>query len=269
MTIPYSLPSIIDKTLRALALGIGSIRDDRRSIPDPSLKLLFLVQILRARWLNLSLAFWLGCIAGVWVMRAFPEIDLALSRSLYTPGVGFSLKGTAWEQALYGSVPLLTLVVNVGLIGLWWLNRRSGRRWLGLGGRQLAFLLALLILIPGLLVNQTLKAHWGRVRPIDIADFGGGQHFTPAFVVSEQGGRSFSSGHVAAAAYLMVVAATLAGRRSLWFQLALLYTLAVGSARIAAGGHFFSDVLTSIALVWLGQGLLRAIFLIHWSDEQH
>ncbi|QIK39053.1 phosphatase PAP2 family protein [Caldichromatium japonicum] len=226
-----------------------------------------LLQILRARWLNLSLAFWLGCAALVGVARTYPELDLAVSRLFYTPDTGFTLKGSPWEQGLYRSIPILTLMINLGLIALWWFNRRTGRRWLGLDGRRLAFLLALLILVPGLLVNQTLKTHWGRARPINVIAFGGDQPYTPAFVISVQQGKSFSSGHVAAAAYLMVVAATLAGRRSFWFGMALLYTLAVGAARIVAGGHFLSDVLTSILLVWMGQGVLRTIFLVDWPDE--
>lgn len=218
-------------------------------------------------WLNVPLAVWLGFIGSVLVFHLYPEIDLAVSRLFYVQGEGFALKGAVWERALHHSVTLLTLIVNLGLIALWWFGRRRRWRRLPIDGRRLAFLLALLILIPGLLVNQILKGQWGRPRPVAVSEFGGDQRFVPAFVRSDQGGGSLSSGHVAAAAYLTVAAATLAGRGSAWTWLAGLYTLAVCFARVAAGGHFLSDVLTSVFLVWIGQGLLRGVFVVRWADE--
>jgi lipid A 4'-phosphatase len=124
-------------------------------------------------------------------------------------------------------------------------------------GRRLAFLLLLLALVPGLVVNQVLKEHWGRARPVQLEQFGGSKQFTPAFVLSDQGGGSFSSGHVAAAAWLVAVAAVLSGARSGWTLAAVGYLFATALARIAAGGHFLSDAVTSILLVWLGYLLLR------------
>jgi lipid A 4'-phosphatase len=131
---------------------------------------------------------------------------------------------------------------------------------LGLTGRKLALALCLLALLPGLLVNQVLKEHWGRARPAQIGAFGGVRPFTPAFVYTGRQGGSFSSGHVAAAAYLIALAHLLRGPRSGWLLLAAVYTALVGFARMAAGGHFLSDVVTSVFLVLLGYLMLRRIF---------
>ena len=127
-----------------------------------------------------------------------------------------------------------------------------------LSGRDLAYLLLVLALGPGLIVNGLLKEQWGRARPVNCVDFGGAQVFTPAFVVSDQGGKSFSSGHAAGSAYWVVVALVLARgpRRRYWLGLAIGYSLLVAWARLAAGGHFFSDILVSwFILALLAWGL--------------
>jgi membrane-associated phospholipid phosphatase len=129
---------------------------------------------------------------------------------------------------------------------------RKAGRGARITGRQLSFLLILLALVPGLLINQVFKEHWGRARPIQLEQFGGDRTFSPAFVPSDQGGGAFSSGHVAAAAWLVAVAVVLFGVQSRWTGLALLYLIAMMIARMAAGAHFLSDTLTSMMLVWLG-----------------
>lgn len=144
------------------------------------------------------------------------------------------------------------------------IHRRVSERFIGsvasrVTGRRLAFLLLLLMLVPGLLVNQVFKEHWGRARPIQLEQFGGHRTFSPAFVVSDQGGGAFSSGHVAAAAWLVAVPVVLFEAGPVWTGLALLYLLAMVLARMAAGAHFLSDTLTSILLVWLGFLILQRL----------
>jgi lipid A 4'-phosphatase len=194
------------------------------------------------------------------LMLAFPQIDLAVAGLFYTPGVGFGALGQPWERLLYRSVEWLMLAGNLALIAVWIANRRGGRRLLGLTGRKLLLLLCLLALLPGLLVNQVFKEHWGRARPVQVTAFGGDRPFTPAFVDTRGSGGSFSSGHVAAAAYLIAVAHLLGGARSPWVPLAAVYTAAVGIARMAAGGHFLSDAVTSVFLVLFGYLVLRRLF---------
>ena len=198
------------------------------------------------------------------LMLAFPGIDLATSALFYTPGLGFELLGRPWERVIYHSVEWLMVGVNLALVGLWLFNRtigrNRGRQLLGFTGRKLGLLLCLLALLPGLLVNQVLKENWGRARPVNVTEFGGEQRFTPAFVYSGQTGGSFSSGHAAAACYLVAVAAVLRGVRSRWVIIAALYAALVGFGRIAAGGHFVSDVLTSAFLVLFGYLVLQRLF---------
>ena len=230
------------------------------------------------RWARV-LAPWRQRLAGVpvgWLvlflmfanlMLAVPELDLVVAGWFYTPGEGFRALGTAWERLLYHSVAVLMVAGNLALVLVWVLNRRRRRRdaavLLGLSGRRLALLLCLLALVPGLLVNSTLKEHWGRARPVQVTDFGGQRPFTPAVVYTGAQGGAFSSGHVAAAAYLIAVAHLLGGPRSGWVIIAVLYTALVALARMAAGGHFLSDVLTSVCLVLLGYLWLRHLLCRH------
>ncbi|MEA1048880.1 phosphatase PAP2 family protein [Lamprobacter modestohalophilus] len=233
-------------------------------------------------------------LADLWL--AFPQIDLAVAGLFWTPEGGFAARGALWEQFMYGSIDEALVIVGLGLIGAWaigrWhasaassalsgidapeakamrvvLTRRGDLRLAKpskvsaarlVSGRQLGFLLLLLALVPGLVVNQVFKEHWGRARPIQLEQFGGHQTFTPAFVVSDQNGGSFSSGHVAAAAWLVAVPVVLFGVSSIWTGAALLYLLAMVLARMAAGAHFLSDTLTSILLVWLGFLILQRLF---------
>ncbi|WP_295887246.1 phosphatase PAP2 family protein [uncultured Thiohalocapsa sp.] len=205
-------------------------------------------------WLILFLAF-------ANLMLAVPQLDLAVAGLFYTPGVGFTAHGQPWERLLYHSVDVLMVVGNLALVGVWLFNRRRGRRLLGLTGRRLALLLCLLALLPGLLVNQVFKEHWGRARPVQVTQFGGDRPFTPAFVYTGGSGGAFSSGHVAAAAYVIAVAHLLSGARPVWVLPAAVYTALVALARMAAGGHFLSDAVTSVFLVLFGYLALRRLML--------
>lgn len=163
------------------------------------------------------------------------------------------------ERFLYHSIQYLLIAVVLGLFVLWIRDRRAAPgRPRRVTGRQLAFLLLLLGLGPGLVVNAGLKAHWGRSRPANLVQFGGDQIFSRAFALSDQGGRSFPSGHAAAAFYLVAVACVLAPGRG-WTALALGYAVLVGGLRVAAGGHFLSDVLVAPLVVWLVAAALHRL----------
>lgn len=218
------------------------------------------MQPLRRTVFGIPVAALILFVAFADLMLAVPRIDLASSALFYTPGVGFTMDGQHWERVLYHSVEWLMVGVNLALVALWLVNRYTRRSMLAFTGRKLALLLCLLAMLPGLLVNQVLKENWGRARPVQVTEFGGERRFTPAFVYSDQEGGSFSSGHAAAAFYLVAVAAVLRGPRSGWVVATALYAALVGFARIAAGGHFLSDVLTSAFLVLFGYLVLRRLF---------
>jgi len=200
---------------------------------------------MKGRFLGVPFWVWIAVTLISALFVCFPEIDLAVSRFFFTPDVGFEAKGTGIERVIYRSVGFLLVVGNIGLVA-WWLSARFvSRLRIRFTAKELAFLLLLLTLGPGLIVNGLLKGTWGRARPIDLAQFGGSDRFTAAFVLSDQEGRSFSSGHTAASAYWIIAVLLIAPRRIWLLGVAIAYSLAVSWMRMAAGGHFLSDVVTS------------------------
>ncbi|MFL6232295.1 MAG: phosphatase PAP2 family protein, partial [Thermoanaerobaculia bacterium] len=104
-------------------------------------------------------------------------------------------------------------------------------------------------------VNAVFKDHWGRPRPRDIVEFGGPSHYRPAPLPGGEGGASFPCGHCSVG-FLFAAGWWVWKRRRAaraWGSLALGLAagFALGLGRMAAGGHFLSDVVWS-ALLALG-----------------
>ena len=122
--------------------------------------------------------------------------------------------------------------------------------------RYSAFLVLLLIIGPGLLVNSYFKSHWGRPRPREIVQFGGKKEFLQPWQKGESGkGRSFPSGHASAAFYM--TAPFLIYRRQrptlayAWLTGGMIFGVLMSIARITQGGHFLSDNLWAFGIVYL------------------
>ncbi|MEA2091975.1 MAG: phosphatase PAP2 family protein, partial [Campylobacterota bacterium] len=145
----------------------------------------------------------------------------------------------------------LMIIFILSTLGTFIYNRQKKKNILNINTKVILYLTLVLSIAPVLIVNTTLKENWGRARPAQIVNFGGKKEFTPAFIKSNQGGYSFSSGHAAAAFSFMGFALLAKKRRRLFMALAITYGASVSLARIAAGGHFFSDVVTSFFIVYI------------------
>lgn len=137
--------------------------------------------------------------------------------------------------------------------------------------RSGAFLVLLLVLGPGLMVNAVFKEHWGRPRPREIVQFGGQKQFLQPWQKGEDGkGRSFPSGHGSAAFYM--TAPYLIYRRSnkrlarIWLMGGLVFGVLMSIARIAQGGHFLSDNLWAWGMVHLTALALYYVMGLHRAD---
>ncbi|EPR21527.1 phosphoesterase [Agrobacterium sp. TS43] len=204
---------------------------------------------------HMRITIWVtfATLALVILFATFPSIDLRFSALFFSPV----------EQPWSGREPfpewlrdtlregtelatLLAFVILVGNLRLGTLQRTGWRVW--------AFLCGPVILCAGLLVNGVLKATIGRARPFSVTEFGGQQLFTPPFQYSAQcySNCSFSSGETALIASFFLPLCVL-----VWPRLQRRGRLAMGSIaagmivlmsglRIAAGGHFLSDVVMSI-----------------------
>ena len=193
---------------------------------------------------RILLALVLALVAVGAVFAIWPDLDLAVTRYVYTHG-GF------WERerrrarrprrAAAGAAagcsagsPLLAL---------------ARLRWRGLRApswRALAFLAASLTLGSGLIVNLGLKDHSHRPRPVHVREFGGDMAFRPwdRFDGGCVKNCGFASGE-AASGFWMVAPALLAPPPLQWpaVAAALAFGVATSALRVAFGGHFLSDVL--------------------------
>ena len=120
-----------------------------------------------------------------------------------------------------------------------------------------------MILAPGLLINVLLKDHWGRPRPIDVAQFGGAEHYVRWWDPRGDcpGNCSFVSGDVSGAFWTLAPAALAPPQwRAIAYGAALALGTGMGVLRVMAGGHFISDVLFAgiftFLIIWLVHGLI-------------
>ena len=178
--------------------------------------------------LRLSSRFYIG--------HGWPVGDLPLWRFLY--------RIDRFPAALLGIGGLL--LASYGCYRPAWADwKRSG-----------VFLALLVILGPGLLVNNVFKEYWGRPRPREITQFDGTKPFLHPWQkgISHQG-RSFPSGHSSAAfamtAPYFIYRRTHRRRALAWLTGGLAFGILMSVARIAQGGHFLSDCLWAWGMVHL------------------
>lgn len=201
------------------------------------------------------------------VFAAWPRLDLALAGMFYFPEQGFRIGYAGWIRLIYTVMAKLWILALVWILLLLWGSLPGFRRRFAPQRRQVAYLLAVLVLGPGLLVNTILKDHWGRPRPVHLAQFGGTAQFTPVLRPSDQCPRncSFVSGHAAAGFYPM--AGFWLTRRRRWLAGGIAFGLLVGFARMAMGAHFLSDVLFAGICVWFTCRLMAWAFGLNGGPQ--
>ena len=196
----------------------------------------------------------LVALAGLTLVIWRTGLDLRLAGLVVGPDNSWPGVGRPPWSLLYRWAPLPAfvlagvslLLLAAGLLSSRWRRFR----------RDALFIILVLILGPGLLVNVVLKDHVGRARPREVAQFGGSHRFTEIWQPGTTGrNSSFPSGH-ASVAFFLVTPWFVLRRRHRTLALVFLaggtlFGVAVGWARILQGGHFLSDVLWAGGLVYL------------------
>lgn len=223
--------------------------------------------MMNKRYFNVPLSLWLGFFLSIPFFLYFSEVDLFVSHLFYKDN-SFFLNDTPLEKFFHSSIrPIIILSLLIPL-GITIYNYRTNKTLWGMTKRKLLYIFLVLALAPGLIVNLFLKEGCERPRPVQIKEFGSKKEFYPAFTITNQGKDSFSSGHVAAAFSLVGLAMLAQRRRKLWIMIATTYGIGMMIARVAAGGHFLSDVITSFFIVTIANLILYKYLIENEQSEQ-
>ena len=180
--------------------------------------------------------------------------DMKAARSIYETFQGWSAVENLPWSIVYTYAPFPGLVLGGGALfvfaaGFFEQILRPCRK-------QAAFLVLMLVLGPGLLVNVILKDNMGRARPTDIIEFGGSYQYSEPWqygVSPKQ--KSFPSGHASIAFYMMspwFIYRRRQKKMAMFFLgFGLSFGVLVGYSRMLQGGHFLSDILWAGGLVYL------------------
>jgi lipid A 4'-phosphatase len=227
---------------------------------------------------GLFIALSLALIVGV-VFGLYPELDLKLAALFFDPQTrSFPLKASAWAAFARDAAMWITWAMVIPALGALVIKMWRPDRPLLISGRAIIFLVTTLVLSSGVLSNLAFKSHWGRPRPVVVAQFDTGQFDRLDFVPwwDPRGGCarncSFFSGE-GSAAFWTIAPAALAppAFRPLAYVAATAFGTATGVLRMAFGGHFFTDVaaaaIVTFLVVWLTYGLLYRWPKTRISDE--
>jgi lipid A 4'-phosphatase len=212
---------------------------------------------------GLAITLIVAVIVGV-LFAVYPRLDIAIAALFFEhQPPHFDINVQVWVQnsrnAARVLIGLLVVPAAVAFLGK---VIMPNRRML-IPGRAAMFLGLTLVLGPGLIANVLLKDHWGRTRPIDLTEFGGTGRFTPWW--DPRGdcpdNCSFVAGEPSGAFWTLAPAALAPPQwRVLAYGAALAFGAAIGVLRVAAGAHFFTDVVFAFVImflvVWAVHGLL-------------
>ena len=219
---------------------------------------------------GLLVALGLAAIVGT-VFGFYPELDVRLAGFfLGESRLTFPLRVDPWLMWLRTvSMWVVAALLAPAVIALM-LKLLLPRRRLLVPGRAVVFLLATLLLGPGLVVNAVLKDSWPRSRPVDVPQFGGKERFVAWWDPRGDCARncSFVTGD-GSAAFWTIAPATLAppAWRAAAYTAAIGFGTGIGVLRMAFGAHFFTDVafagIITFMIIWLVHG-----FIYRWPASR-
>ena len=195
-----------------------------------------------------------------------PAVDFKVSGLFFDPQFGFAAGQNAFTEFVRRLVPRIIVVSTVIFAAITFAPSlmRGGQPLVEMTSRKVGFLIASLIIGPGLIVETLLKPNWGRARPDEIVEFGGMLHYSPPLWISDACSHncSFVSGHAAVTFWLTAYAFLLPPR---YYRQAMLFGIllgaSVGMVRVMQGAHFFSDVVYAGAIVVCVNALLARLIL--------
>jgi lipid A 4'-phosphatase len=200
------------------------------------------------------------------VFAVYPQLDIDIAALFFNSKTRVFIfipnRDTGTErvrEAMEWLIALLAAPAIFALLGKFILPHRR----MLIPGRAAMFLALTLALGPGIIANLLLKEHWGRARPVLVTQFGGTERFTPWWDPrgSCSHNCSFIAGEPAGAFWTLAPASFAPPQwRVIAYGAALAFGMAVSVLRMAAGGHFFTDIVfagvITFLVVWAVHGLI-------------
>jgi len=199
----------------------------------------------------------------------FPQIDLKISGLFYLPEKGFYLENDSIFSWIHWLVPFVAWAVGsiliFGLLFTTLCQKPAYRKY----RKRISFLVLVLLIGAGLVVNLGLKDNWGRSRPIQVTEFGGTETFTRALIPHFEKARdngSFVCGDGAFGFFMISFGYVVPLRfsRSTFFLgagIGVIFSI----SRIVMGGHFFSDAVWAAFVMFL---VTNGIHLLMFGKEE-
>jgi lipid A 4'-phosphatase len=223
---------------------------------------------------GLILALAIGALIGV-IFGLWPQLDLDVSALFYNPAThAFATWPWHWMDQVRDAASLLIALIVAPAVFAILGKLVMPRRPMLIAGRAALFLISTLVLGPGILANGILKEHSARMRPADVVQLGGTQKFTPWWDPTGpcETNCSFIAGEPSGAFWTLAPAVLAPPQwRALAYAAALSFGAAMGLARIAAGAHFFTDVVfagvLTFLVIWTLHGLIYRWRRTRLTDE--
>lgn len=202
------------------------------------------------------------CLLFVFVVAVFfllfPHVDFWFSELFFESGAGFPTSRLPAFIGLRSVGEWLVRLTVIAMLGAVVFKLARPTRPSPIPPRDIIFVLSTLIVGPGLLVNVLLKDHWGRPRPVMVGYFGGTKPFVGIWPITDYcaSNCSFVAGEGSSALWLLTLAIIAPAQwRPAVSRVLIPLAILLSFNRIAAGGHFLSDVL----LAWGLTALVMAV----------
>ncbi|MCQ8103672.1 phosphatase PAP2 family protein [Methylomonas sp. SURF-2] len=199
-----------------------------------------------------ELAVLLSLAAFTTLLFWLTDLDMRLAALFYHPGHALA----DWPYQHWGLLKVLydyafPFTVIAGLSALTVFVSGHFHSFTRRFRRRALYILLVIAIGPGLLVNLIVKDHWGRPRPVHIEQFGGQYVYVPPLKLGRTPDKSFVCGHCSVGYGFFVLYFLSQNHKVLYFVLTLALAWTMGFTRMTAGGHFVSDILWSGYLVFL------------------
>ncbi|PPR47842.1 MAG: hypothetical protein CFH19_00209 [Alphaproteobacteria bacterium MarineAlpha5_Bin9] len=199
-----------------------------------------------------------------------PDIDIFISGVFYLGNNQFAIQSYDIVSVFFRKIIIGLIIIYLFFLPVVSLFVPVEKLFFGhkFNWNQIIYIWISFIFILGFFINIVLKGMWGRARPNEIFEFGGGDIFTPWFKISNHCATncSFVSGDSAVGFSIIVFFLLMKKGVYLWASIFLGVT--IGIIRILEGGHFFSDVLFSGIFVLILNYVLYYYYDLRFNGQK-